>query len=216
MYKIETEMTKKVSKGDGREGARRELILATAMEKLRRFGIRRVTMDELARELRISKKTLYRHFPEKEDLVRAVTETIAGTLLPKIAQILDSRRKPVEKVLEVWRVFSQLPRHVSPELMADLKADYPHLWAEIDRRRRGVIRRLEGLIEEGKESGDVRPEVHPKAAMAVLFAIVDQVLQPDVLSSGEFSPGEAIRTVLTILTRGMLTTPVTVTPEIFS
>ena len=201
-------MPKTVSHGTRRSRARRDLILAAAFEKYRRFGIRKVTVDELVRELRISKKTLYQHFPDKEDLVRAVTERIAGTFLPRIAAILDSRRKPAEKVLEVWRAFSQIPRLVSPELMADLKADYPHLWAEIDSRRRAVIRRLEGLIAQGQQSGDVRPEVHPKAAMAMLFAIVDQVLQPDVLTAGDFTPAEAITTVLTIFTRGMLTTPV--------
>jgi AcrR family transcriptional regulator len=187
--------------------AQRERILDAAFDKFRRYGIRRVTMDEIARDLRVSKKTLYLHFPDKEALVRASAERIAGTVMPPVAAALDRDGPPMERIMEAWRAFATIPKLLSAEFIDDLQADYPHLWKEIDARRHAVIGRFEKLIEEGVRSGDFRPEVHPKVAMRVILAVIEQVMVPDVLARGEFTPAEAVATILAIFSRGICAVP---------
>jgi AcrR family transcriptional regulator len=183
--------------------AQRDRILETAHEKFRRFGIRRVTMDEIARDLRVSKKTLYQFFPDKEALVRASVERIAGKVIPIVSEAFGRDGPPMERLVAAWQGFATLPRLLSAELIADIQADYPHLWKEIDARRHEVIGRFEKLIADGVRSGDIRPEVHPKVAMRLIVAVVEQVMVPDVLASGEFTPAEAVGTIITIVSRGM-------------
>jgi len=186
-----------------RDDAQSDRILETGLEKFRKFGIRRVTMDEIARDLRISKKTLYRHFPDKEALVRACTDRIAGTVIPIVSEALGRDGPPLERIVTAWRGFAMIPQFLSAELIADLQADYPHIWKEIDERRHEVIGRFEKLIADGVRSGDIRPEVHPRVAMRLILAVLEQVMVPDVLARGEFTPAEAVGTILTIFSRGM-------------
>ncbi|MDD5309787.1 MAG: TetR/AcrR family transcriptional regulator [Deltaproteobacteria bacterium] len=186
-----------------RDQAQKTAILEAAFEKFRRFGIRRVTMDEIARDLRISKKTLYQHFPDKETLVRACTDRVSGELVPAAKKALASRGTVVERMLGSFGVFSSLPRLISAEFVADLKSDYPHLWNEIDGRRHEILARFEKLIEQGVASGEIRPGIHPKAAMRMMFAVVENVVVPDVLALGEFTPSEAVSTLVTIFSKGM-------------
>jgi AcrR family transcriptional regulator len=186
--------------------AQRDRVLDTGLEKFRKFGIRRVTMDEIARDLRISKKTLYRHFPDKESLVRACIERITGAVMPAVAEALGRDGPPMERIVVAWRGFATLPRLLSAELIADVQADYPHIWKEIDARRHEVIGRFEKLIADGVRSGDIRPEVHPKVVMRLILAVVEQVMVPDVLARGEFTPAEAVGTIITVFSRGMCAT----------
>jgi AcrR family transcriptional regulator len=187
--------------------AQKNRILETGLEKFRRFGIRRVTMDEIARELRISKKTLYQHFPDKAALVCACVARIQGTVLPAVAAAIGGSGPAIERIIGTWRALATLPRHMSGELIADVQADYPELWREIDLRRHEVLGRFEALIAEGVRAGDIRPEVHPKVAMRIIFAIIDNVMIPDVLALGEFTPAEAVNTIIAMFAQGMCTAP---------
>lgn len=185
----------------------KDRILETALVKFRRFGIRRVTMDEIARELRISKKTLYRHYPDKGALVRACIDRVQEAVIPAVAAAIDGEGPAIDRIVGTWRALARISRYMSGELIADVQADYPQLWREIDARRHEVIGRFENLIAEGVRAGDLRPEIHPKVAMRIIFAVIEQVMIPDVLGLGEFTPAEAVSTIITLFSRGMCAAP---------
>jgi len=193
--------------------AQTQLIIRAAFDKFRRLGIRRVSMDELARELRISKKTLYTHFASKEDLVRACTEELRARVLPAAQAIIHAQGPVNERFLGMWRALAEIPRTVSRDFVADLKADYPHLWTEIDAQRRAVISSLETTFQQGIERGEIWPEIHPKVTVLGLLAILDHVLVPEVMLSAEFTPAEALATVMTLMVRGALVEPPPRDPE---
>ena len=190
-----------------RKTAVKQAIVELALEKFRKFGIRRVTMDEISRDLRMSKKTLYQHFPDKESLVKECAARVVKTIVPMVEGALDEDGPVTARVVKAWRAFAMLHQLVSGEYVADIKTGYPHIWAEIDRTRRGVIARFEKLFCEGIASGEIRPEIHPKVALKMLFAIMDNVMVPDILGAGEFTIREAVLTLTTILGRGMFVKP---------
>lgn len=187
-----------------RDRAQRERIVAAGLALFRRFGIRRVTMDDLARELRISKKTLYRHFPDKGALVAACADRVVGQVLPAIRGALESEGPVTARLLTTWSAFATLPRLVSPQFIADLQADYPEVWRSIDRRRRVVITSFERLFADGVASGEIRPAIHPKVALRVLFAVLERVMIPEVLASAEFTLAEVVQTIATMMLQGIL------------
>jgi hypothetical protein len=104
-------------------------------------------------------------------------------------------------------VLATLPRYLTAELISDIQSDYPEIWHEVDVRRHKVLGKFEELIAEGVRSGDIRPEIHPKVAMRIIFATIDHVMIPDVLALGEFTPAEAINTIIAMFARGMCTAP---------
>lgn len=184
-----------------------QIIRDAALEKFRRFGIRRVTMDEIARDLGISKKTLYRHYADKEALVSACVDHLSGTILSAVREALGSDRPVEERLLGVMKGMSLLPRLISNEMIADLPREYPHLWRTFDERRRSVLAGFERLFEDGVRQGRVRRGIHPKVATRILMAVVGQVLVPEVMSLGEFTPFDAVRTLFTLTTQGIFVDP---------
>jgi AcrR family transcriptional regulator len=190
-----------------KDAAQKKAVVDAALEKFRKYGIRRVTVDEIARELRISKKTFYQYFSNKESLIRACAEQIAAQILPLVKAAVDGPGSATERIMRVWQALSMIPRLVPVEFMADLRADYRHIWEELDSRRRAVLSRIESLVADGIKSGEIAPTVHPKVVLRMWLAMAEKVLTPDVLTLGEFSPAEAIHTALTILTRGMFVNP---------
>jgi len=189
------------------DSAQRKRILDAALDKLNRYGIRRVTMDDLARELRISKKTLYVHFPHKEALVRACVERLAAEVIPELQKALQARIPVREKLGWMSQTLSVMRRSVSTELLSDLQREYPQLWDEIAKKRRAVLVGFEKFFVDAAKSGELRPEIHPQVALRVLMAIIENVMVPDVFAAGEFSHAQAAETIATLLENGMLQQP---------
>jgi AcrR family transcriptional regulator len=182
----------------------RELILDAGFALFRQHGIRRVTMDELARQLRISKKTIYRHFPDKAAMVRACADRIVATVLPTVLGAFTSTGPVRERLALVMKTLSAIPRLVTPEFVADVRTDYPAVWEYIDARRHAVVANIDRLFADGVASGEVRPEINPAVARRVVLAILEQVMVPEVMASGEFTMAEAFSTISTMVTRGVL------------
>jgi len=185
--------------------AQREMILQAVHEKFKRYGIRRVTVNEICQGLRISKKTIYQHFSSKEEMVSATTQNILDTVTEKLEEALVKEKSVVERLLGIWQALATLPTLISPEFLADMKADYPHIWEEFDNVRHAMIARFEDLIREGIAKGEIQSEIHPRVFARFLLAIIDHVATPDVLSLYEFTPAEVIQTLITLFTNGLFT-----------
>jgi len=164
-------------------------------------------MSDIAAELRVSKKTLYRHFSSKEGLVRACVARVTGTIFPAVAAGV-LRPGPVgERIEALLEALTLLPPLVSGVLVRDLEAEYPHLWEELDRRRHEAFEFVERAVEQGIAEGSLRPELHPKVVRALLKAVMEQVMVPEVLGLGEFGPDDAVRTLVTLVRGGLLMPP---------
>jgi AcrR family transcriptional regulator len=190
-----------------KDQSQRNVILDVAFEKFRKHGIRRVTLEEIARELRISKKTIYQHFPDKKAMVSACVERIVTEIIPVVEKALNSRETVTQRVFDVWQALAVIPRQVTSEFLADLKADYSYIWEDIDRRRHEVFAGWEKLFADGIASGEIRPEIHPKVALRIMLSVLENVITPDVLATGEFTPAQAFETFFQILNRGIFTRP---------
>jgi AcrR family transcriptional regulator len=190
-----------------RETPQRKRIIELAQEKFHRFGIRRVSMEEIARELRMSKKSLYRHFATKEELVASCVKQVTSTIIPRINEAYESKGSPGGKLQMIWQIFSLLPRFVSAEFAADLIADYPQIWEIVDKERQKTILYFEKLIEEGVASGEIRQQINPKVMGQVLLAVINNVMTPRVFARGEFTTKQVVQTLIALFSSGLLQRP---------
>lgn len=196
----------KIEKEEEKSEAQRRMILDMADSLFRRHGLRRVTMDELARAMRISKKTLYAHFAGKEDIVQACVDRVAATIFKRLHGAFDQDvpRSTLDRLSYFQDAILEVGRLISSEFISDLKLEYPHIWEAVDERRKRVAGVIESFYEEGIRTGEINPHINPKVARRVHLALMQGVLHPDVFAAGEFSPAEAIETVLTIFHHGIL------------
>ena len=109
----------------------RSRLLSEARQHFFRFGFSRVTMDELAADTGVSKKTYYRYFPSKEALVRAVFAEFPGEMRDAIHAVRDRPGLSFStKLDQVFTIVAERLRNITPVVMADLRRDMPALWRE--------------------------------------------------------------------------------------
>jgi len=138
----------------------REEILGAAREGFRRNGIRRITMEELARELRTSKTTIYREFPSKEVLVAEVMSQLNREIDAKLEAIIASGEPFPMKLQRVTDFTAALLSGTDERFLSDLAAETPEIWEEYQRQRRRRVEVLyRALFEQGRRLGYIRDDI---------------------------------------------------------
>jgi AcrR family transcriptional regulator len=140
-------------------------------------------MDEIATQLGMSKKTLYRFFGSKRELVRAVVaehlEVVRGHVEEAFA---TPGLSMVDRLTRILRVVSRTLARIGEPFLADLARHAPEVWDEIERFRQEVVfSRLEGLITEGIREGVVRSDVNAYIVTQMLVTVARGMLVPSVL-----------------------------------
>lgn len=192
-----------MSEADAEARAR---ILEKAQEFFFTHGYSRVTMDELAAELRMSKKTLYRHFSSKEELGEAAIAASFALIREELTRIIgDEQRDYGERFQSFVKVLAA--RYARGALvLRDLQRDAPALWQRLlELRRSSVQATFGGLFAQGVKAGALRTDVEPRLVIRMVLTLVDQVMRPDVLGELGMSAEEAFPGMLGVILDGIRT-----------
>jgi AcrR family transcriptional regulator len=189
------------------DGEKRQKILDRSRSLFLKRGVSSLTMEEIASLQGISKKTLYRYFPNKNALVaEAIEEKIAevATGIAGIVRIEDLSF--LDKIREILRTVSRQMAELGEGLVRDLYYNQPELWAKIDRyRREHVFVIIERLLREGAESGLIRPDIDGRLIPALFVTTISSVMSPEQFVKMTVSPVEFFEAVVKILFGGILT-----------
>jgi AcrR family transcriptional regulator len=137
-----------------------ENILERVGELYYKYGIKSVTMDDVARELGISKKTLYKHVENKNDLVSKVLDYLLEQKNCAFKELLSKNLNAIEELLEVGVYIVKTIMDYNPSTQYDLKKYYPEQYTKFhavrkDRMHQSILRN----IEKGKDQGLYRIEL---------------------------------------------------------
>jgi AcrR family transcriptional regulator len=185
----------------------RRRIVAHATPQFLRHGIRTVRTEDLAAELGISKKTIYRLFGSKDELLRQAVFEQLDRVDRQVTAIFEDRERPfTERLGRFLHVVGNMLSTISGSFVRDLNRYAPAVWDEIQEfRRRRVFSRFEGLLKEGIEEGTVRPEVEPHLLVEIFASIADTVITPHGLLALDVSPSAVLNQVGMLLSSGILT-----------
>lgn len=182
-------------------------ILDGAREKFLRFGFSRVTMDEIASSAGISKKTLYQHFPGKEQLLRTMIRMLmkeVGAGVRKL--IMDSKIDFVEKQKRLMTFMGMHLSRIGLPFVQDLKKYNPGLWKEIEDYRRVKIQENLGRnIREGVEKGVFRRDVDSGLLLLMYLTLIQNMVNPDMVSTLNYTPFEMLDAIFKVMFEGILT-----------
>ena len=184
-------------------------LLERATELLRLRGCRALTMEALARELGVSKKTLYGVVPSKEALVEAMVRRIVSELRTGLEGVLeapgtDYLRRKDEFFATVFGTLGRLP----PQVFQDIDRDYPRLRQRIEAIRAEVLPTMLGrLLHLGMAEGKVRAEVDPAFFCNVFLAGTNALLRAETLDRFRLHPAEMAARLAQLLFEGIATHP---------
>ncbi|MEE8350055.1 MAG: TetR/AcrR family transcriptional regulator [Acidobacteriota bacterium] len=185
----------------------RNRILETAREHFFTLGFTKVTMDEMAHELGMSKKTLYQHFPGKKELLREALVGVSQLIAEGLDGIINNPQTEFPEKLELALGFvaSELPRF-SPLFLRDIQRHAPEIWQELDRRRSQSIKKYLGaLIEEGIQKGMLRKDVDAEFLVLLFSTLILNIINPESLSRLPLSASQAFARINRVMFRGILT-----------
>jgi len=180
-------------------------IIDYSEEKFFKDGFYKTTMDEVASELRMSKKTIYKFFPSKEDLVMAIAKHFMKKLKGKILPALNSDKNAIEKLGELITILAGVSDKISTKRMEEMKRHFPSIWNEIDKfRTEMMFGNITKVINQGKKEG-LFLDYPTSIIMNMLVASIRTIVNPDFILHNNFSIIEAAHSAFKIIIGGIVT-----------
>jgi AcrR family transcriptional regulator len=177
----------------------RRRIIATALARFMASGFSTVTMDDIARELGMSKKTLYEFFPGKKDLLLATTRMKNGTCETEFRAIASEEKDFFARARRTFGYVANLYSRLTPAYMTDIRRNAPEVWAEIQEFRRSRVRKhMLELLDQGVAQGVLRKDLDRETLVRLYLTMTSALLNPEI--SG-WEPGEQIAPVFEIFVR---------------
>jgi AcrR family transcriptional regulator len=184
----------------------RNRILLKTREKLAANGYAKTSMDDIAGELGMSKKTLYKFFPTKLKLAEMLVEQVLSEVNRRCDAILSSPLPAVEKLFRIVQMITEQQHFVTRTLLESLRSHLPHLWRRIEAFRRERMRKnLEAILEQGKRDGTVRADFNREMFFHFLLGAIHEGINPEVLVNASYSMQDALTTLIDLFMNGALT-----------
>lgn len=184
----------------------RDVILEYARNAFLARGFSKVTVDEIASQLGISKKTLYKSYPSKEELLRASLHSMMRSAGWELERIVSSDKPLVEKLVTAMMTMGTYLNRVRKESVLDLQRSAPTIWKELDKfRKEHIISRLVAMVAQAKSENILRPELPEDVVIQMLIDSIQGIVNPEILITHSFSAEEATRAIITVIFQGALT-----------
>lgn len=142
----------------------REKLLRGAEDLFMRYGMRSVSMDDIARSLGISKKTIYQHFADKDDVVASVARANMERHRVQFDKIAAESKNAVEEIVKLSFCMKESLRTVNPSWLFDMQKYHQRAWNDWQEYkqqfiRQNVIRSLKQGMEEGYFRREMKTEI---------------------------------------------------------
>lgn len=184
----------------------KQRIVDVSSKRFMENGISKVTLDEIASELGMSKKTMYKFFPSKEDLLKTIVHTIMNGLRLRVEAVVNSDKPFVEKAPELLTIVGHQISVMSKQFLFDLQRFTPELWKEIDEfRRQRILTNIRTIFIQAQAEGVFRKDLDIELFILVFISSVQGIVNPQTLSQQSFSAGEALRGIFRIIFEGAMT-----------
>ncbi|NJC25727.1 TetR/AcrR family transcriptional regulator [Neolewinella antarctica] len=171
----------------------KEKLIETADQLYMRLGIKSVSMDDIAREMGVSKKTIYQVVGNKEQLVQLVMECDTAEDMETLKRNQLQSKDAIDEFLKNSRYFIRNMREISPATMHDLQKYYPSIWHVNMRQHQQYFRQqIEDNIERGMEEGLYRPDLVPDIIATLYVSTVSTVVDTSIFPANERSISDII------------------------
>jgi AcrR family transcriptional regulator len=138
-----------------------ERIKQKAEELFRRYGIRSVTMDEIATQLGISKKTIYQYYTDKDQLVDAVAIDNIGFSQECCMKDMATSANAIEEIFRVMEFVEVMFRNMNPSMMYDLEKYHPAGYKKfLEHKNKFLFDMIKRNLERGIKEELYRPEIN--------------------------------------------------------
>ena len=179
-------------------------ILDKVLSLYQKYGIKSITMDDVARELAISKKTLYLYVTDKTDLVEKTLIHEMEKRACEYENINCCGKNAIEELIAVHKFVNKKIKELNPSTEYDLKKYYPELYHKFhgDRYQKIYDRIIEN-IRKGKKEGLYRQELNDEIIAKITAMRTEEITGKEIATVSEFTSPHFFMEVIIYHIRGI-------------
>ncbi len=183
-----------------------ENILQKSRELYLKYGIKSITMDDIARELGISKKTLYQYITDKDDLISKFIDNEIKLRKEGIYSCFKEGFNAIEELFEISVFMNKLMKEQNPTTEYDLKKYYPAYYQKIVKtRREGIYSYILLNLKNGKKEGLYRKDLDEEIIAKLYISRSETLYNNDFYTVEEYTSKKLFTELLTYHIRGIAT-----------
>jgi TetR/AcrR family transcriptional regulator, cholesterol catabolism regulator len=181
-------------------------ILVRVRELYMTYGIKSITMDDVARDLGISKKTLYQYVTDKDDLVGKIIDYEISVRQEEICKCFKVGYNAIEELFELSLFMNEMTRKQNPATEHDLKKYYPQHFLKTQKaRREGVYEYILVNLKKGIREGLYRSDMKKEIIAKLYLSRAENAFLNELFTKDEFNSGVIFKELLIYHIRGIAT-----------
>jgi AcrR family transcriptional regulator len=183
----------------------KDKIVLGAADMFMRYGVRSVSMDDVARELGMSKKTLYQSFENKDELVMETCKMHINHEMEAFGEIHVTAENAIDELHKLTSCMRMSMQNINPSLLFDLQKYHPDAWQIfLDFKFNFIQNQVKENIEKGIAEGFYRPEINPDVMAKIRMEQVQTVFDPKIFPANQYDLIEVQMNVLDHFIHGLL------------
>lgn len=181
----------------------REKILKGTIQVFNKKGLK-LTMDDVADELKISKKTIYKEFSSKEEMFETMADYVFDNIKVREEEILNcSEYSTEEKIRKLLSAMPESYRNINFQELYSLKDKFPKVYKKLQKRMETGWEPTLMLLEQGKKEGIIREDADLKIFKIMMEASLERFFEKDVLKGSHKKYNDYLNEVVDILLTGI-------------
>lgn len=180
----------------------RDKITEAAIHQILKFGLRKFTIDDITAELGISKKTVYKYFDSKYQIIEDALDNYLAAELNKQNRVMASNSGFRQRFEDLTSPANH--EQIPTRLLAELQQFFPELWDRCEEVIRITRTQIIQMYADGIKNGEIRSDVHPAIIDLVVKRAIDGVLDHRFLARNELGLTQALEDVKGMVLYGIL------------
>jgi TetR/AcrR family transcriptional regulator, cholesterol catabolism regulator len=181
-------------------------ILKGAESLFMKYGVRSISMDDIARHLSVSKKTLYQHFEDKEDIVTITCQAHIENVSKEFLDIKHSAENAIEELAKISFCLKQNSEEMNPTLLFDLQKYHPKAWSVwLNHKNKFIRESVIQNLKQGIEEGYFRPEIKVEIIAAMRLELVQLGFDDTIFPPSQFKVAEVQMQIFDHFVYGIVT-----------
>ena len=183
----------------------KENIISEAIHLFMKNGLRSVTMDDIAKHLGISKKTIYQHFKDKEEIIIQSTSVVFDIENRMMREIENEADNAAEELYNLTLCLRERIKNTSTTALYDMKKYYQKAWNKYKNFKHDVIyNSVIKNLNRGMEEGLFRSDINPEVLAQLRIGEIELSFDKDFFQKDKFSLVEIHEQLFEHFTYGIL------------
>ncbi|MEA1882827.1 MAG: TetR/AcrR family transcriptional regulator [Candidatus Marinimicrobia bacterium] len=180
-------------------------ILSEGFESVADSGVRAFTVDALSKRLAMSKKTIYKFFPTKENLIHGIMHFALNQINSVFKKVMKEEPNPALQYIKIMEHICKFSGRTPVHKLVELKSLYPHIWDHVETFRLSHQDDFYTILKSAQDQGLAHADINMKSAAIVYINIVNSTFQPEFFLKNDLPIRDTIHGFVQVVARGIFT-----------